>query len=64
MVVLTPGVNAHLCSETEWTGGDVGRDSQKEVVLERFERFLGLFVRHVVRSCVGKDEWMHVAQKH
>ena len=64
MVVLTPGANAHLCSEIEWTGGNVGRDSQKEAVLERFERFLGLFVRHVVRSCVGKAKWMYMASKH
>jgi len=61
MTLLTFGADVELRSETKWTGGDVGRDSQGDVPLGRFERFLGLFVEFVAHPCPAKGGWTHRA---
>jgi hypothetical protein len=35
-ILATCGIGVQLCSEAEWTNGDVGRDSQVNVFLGGF----------------------------
>ena len=68
---ITFGVDVELCSETEWSKGDVGGDSQSDALLGRFGRFV-LLVEGVTHLCCRgkslrsgpKQWWTHKAKSH
>ena len=61
--LITFWVNIQFCSETKWANGDVSRDSQREISLGRFGRFLRLFFDRGVHPDWPGEKWISASGK-